>query len=264
MLTSLKLSKENNLITGVRYFAEGIAMLMRPELRTYIIIPLAINFVLFLALMSFFISYFSGFTEWSWNLPAWLEFLEKTLKWLAWILLSIILVITYSYSFNVITNIIAAPFYGRLAQKTEELVTGVRPADEPMSHMIPRTLGREFQKVVYFIGRGILVLLLIILLSTLFVLGALAPVVGAVWGAWSMAIQYVDYPADNHQTPFRAMRKKLRKPFYSSIGFGGAVLATSIIPFLGIFAPPAAVIGGTLFWIRELREAPAESLPNKP
>ncbi len=234
-------------------------MLLRPDLRKFILIPLIINCVLFLGLTSLFFSYLGELLQWNLNLPAWLEFLEKALKWLAWMIIAIILVIAYGYSFNMITNIVAAPFYGLLAQKTEEILTGVPVKDEPLSKMIPRTLGREIQKLFYFIGRGILVFLLIILLGTLFVLGILAPIVGGSWGAWSMAIQYVDYPADNHQTPFRRLRKKLRKSLYSSIGFGGAVMATSMIPIVNIVAMPAAVIGGTLFWVNELKDSKIES-----
>lgn len=230
-------------------------MLTRPELRKYILIPLAINCVLFFSLTTFFFTYLGDLLTWDLNLPAWLEFLEKTLKWLAWIVIVVVAVIAYAYSFNMITNIIAAPFYGMLAQKTEQLLTGIAPPDEPLSKMIPRTVGRELQKLLYFIGRGILVFLLIILLSTIFVLGILAPFVGGLWGAWSMAIQYVDYPADNHQTQFRRLRKKLRKRIYSSIGFGGAVMAASMVPIINIIAMPAAVIGGTAFWVRELKEA---------
>lgn len=245
----------NHFFAGAGYFFKGVRLLMRPELRRYILVPLAINCVIFFSLTYWFIAYFDSLLQWQWNLPAWLEFIEKTLKFLAWIVLGIILVITYGYLFNVITNIIAAPFYGLLAQRTEELLTGVKLADEPLLRMTFRTLFRELQKLVYFIGRGILVMLLIVLLGTLFILGAFAPIVGGLWSAWSMSIQYVDYPADNHQTPFRRLRKKLRKQVYSSLGFGASVMAASVVPVVNIIAMPAAVIGGTLFWVNELKDS---------
>ncbi len=68
-----------------------------------------------------------------------------------------------------------------------------------------------------------------------------------------MAIQYVDYAADNHQTDFVTLRKMLRKRRYSSIGFGGTVMGCSMIPVLNILSMPAAVIGGTLFWVNEIK-----------
>lgn len=69
-----------------------------------------------------------------------------------------------------------------------------------------------------------------------------------------MTIQYSDYAADNNQIHFRYLRKKLRKRIYSSIGFGGTVMGCSMIPFINIVAMPVAVIGGTLFWINELKD----------
>lgn len=68
-----------------------------------------------------------------------------------------------------------------------------------------------------------------------------------------MSIQYVDYSADNHQTEFVTLRKMLRKRRYSSVGFGGTVMLCSMVPVLNIIAMPAAVIGGTLFWVNEIK-----------
>lgn len=250
--------RTNSLATGARYFIEGVRWLAHPRLRKYILIPLIVNGVLFLLLTWLFISLGGEFFSWNWNLPAWLDFLEKILKWVAWLVIAIILLIAYGYSFNVITTIIAAPFYGVLAQQTEALMTGVPPPDEPWGRMIPRVIWRELVKLSYFIIRGLLVILLIVLLGTLLVLGVFAPVVGGLWSAWCMAIQYVDYPADNHQTPFRRLRKKLRRPLYSSVGFGGAVMLATIVPIVNIFVGPAAVIGGTIFWLRELQDDATE------
>lgn len=248
---------QNNLLSGASYFFRGLNLLWRPELRKYILIPLLVNIALFVGLTSLFIGYFNILTDFDINFPewlAWLEFLEKTLKWVAWLLLLVILIIGYGYSFNIITNIIAAPFYGMLAQRTEELLTGIRPPDEPIHTMVIRTAGRELHKLAYFIVYGVFVFLLMLLLSTLFVMAFLVPLIGLFWGAWSMAIQYADYPADNHRTEFRRLRKCLGKKSYSSIGFGFTVMGCSMVPLVNLFAMPAAVTGGTLFWVEELKQ----------
>lgn len=248
---------QNNLLTGARYFFRGIKLLLHPQLRKYILVPLLVNCVLFISLTYFLIGYFDNLSQWDLNLPAWLELAEKVLKWAAWFLIVVVVLIGYGYLFNIITNILAAPFYGLLAQKTEELLLGVGPPDESLLKMIPRTTIRELQKLLYFLVRGLMVLLLMLVLGTLLVLSFLVPVIGTLWGAWCMAIQYVDYPADNHQTPFRSLRKRLRSRKYSSIGFGTMVMGCSMIPVLNIIAMPAAVTGGTLFWIHELRPSTA-------
>lgn len=254
---------QNSLLTGARYFFRGAKLLLHPRLRKYILVPLLVNCVLFFSLTYFLIGYVDNLSEWNLNLPAWLEFAEKVLKLAAWFLIVVVLLIGYGYFFNIITNILAAPFYGLLAQKTEELLLGTEPPDESLIKMIPRTTVRELQKLLYFFVRGVMVLLLMLVLGTLMVLSFLVPVIGTLWGAWSMAIQYVDYPADNHQTPFRSLRKRLRSRKYSSIGFGTMVMGCSMIPILNIIAMPAAVTGGTLFWIHELRPptAPQQNPP---
>ncbi len=232
-------------------------MLLRPELRYYILIPVALNCVLFIALTTIFVHYYDALTNWDDNhLPAWLAwlgFIETALKWIAWFLISSILVIAYGYAFNIITNIIAAPFYGMLAQRTEELLTGKRPPDEPLAKMVVRTIARELQKLIYFVFRGIFILLLIILVGTIPIINILAPAIGLLWSAWSMTLQYSDYAADNNQVDFRRLRKKLRKRIYSSVGFGGTVMGVSMIPVVNIIAMPVAVIGGTMFWVNELK-----------
>lgn len=243
----------NNLSSGAAYFFTGVRMLARPELRKYILIPLLVNVFIFVGLTALVIQNFDSFTSVNWHLPEWLAFLEKTLKWVAWLLLVVVVIIGYGYTFNIITNIIAAPFYGLLAQKTEALLTGEPVDDEPLLRMIPRTIGREIKKLFYFLTRGVFILLLMVLLGTVPLLNFSVPLLGTLWSAWCMAIQYVDYAADNHQSDFRRLRKKLRKQKYSSLGFGGTVMGCSMIPLVNIVAMPAAVVGGTVYWTRELR-----------
>ncbi len=243
----------NNVISGARYFVRGLSLLLHPKLRWFVLVPIAINCVLFVGLTTVLLQYFGQLADWQLPLPEILQFLEKTLKWVAWFLIVVVLLIAYGYSFNIITNIFAAPFYGVLSQRVEELATGNAVDDEPLLRMIPRTMLRELKKLLYFITRGLFVFLVMLLLGLTFILNFLVPVVGTLWSAWSMAIQYVDYAADNHQTDFAVLRKMLRKRRYSSIGFGGAVMACSMVPFFNIIAMPAAVIGGTLFWINEIQ-----------
>lgn len=243
----------NSLLSGARYFVRGLGLLLHPKLRWFVLVPIAINCVLFVGLTTLLLQYVGQLADWHLPLPEILQFLEKTLKWVAWFLIVVVLLIAYGYSFNIITNILAAPFYGVLSQRVEELVTGNPVDDEPLIKMIPRTMIRELKKLLYFITRGLFVFLVMLLLGLTFILNFLVPVVGTLWSAWSMAIQYVDYAADNHQTDFAVLRKMLRKRRYSSIGFGGAVMACSIVPFFNIIAMPAAVIGGTLFWVNEIK-----------
>lgn len=253
----------NSLVSGAQYFLHGLRLLLHPQLRWFVLIPLIINCLLFAVLTTLLVQYFDRLTQWDLPLPEILQFLEKTLKWVAWLLIVVVVLIGYGYSFNIITNIFAAPFYGLLSQRTEEMLTGVKCPDEPLLQMIFRTIFRELKKLLYFVTRGIFILLVMILLGLTLVLNFLAPVVGTLWSAWSMSIQYVDYAADNHRTEFATLRKILRKRRYSCLGFGGIVMGCSMVPILNIITMPAAVIGGTLFWVNEVKGLQVMPVPTE-
>jgi CysZ protein len=66
-----------------------------------------------------------------------------------------------------------------------------------------------------------------------------------------MAIQYIDYPADNHKLGWNEMLAWLREKRWQSMSFGGIVYLVLLIPVVNILMMPAAVAGATLFWVRE-------------
>jgi len=240
----------NGMLRGFSSLAcllEGVRLLSQPQLRIFILVPLAINFVLFLFATALLIQQFSGALDWlmEW-LPGWLDFLA----WILWLLFAFTILLVYGYSFSLVTNLIAAPFNGLLAEKIEAHLTGEAPPYEPLSQMIPRTLGRELLKLWYFISRGLFVALGLLLLSFIPGLNLLVWVLGLLWGAWSMAIQYVDYPADNHQLPFIDLRLHLGRFRLNSFSFGGLVMLGNMVPLLNVFVMPIAVAGATVFWIK--------------
>ncbi|MFT7560588.1 MAG: CysZ protein [Flavobacteriales bacterium] len=245
---------KNSAYAGANYLIEGMRLLMHPKLRVYILVPLLVNIVLFVILTSTLLTYMTSlFSDAPSLFPEWLQPWVAPFKWIAWIILGAFFIIIYGYSFNIITNIIAAPFYGLLAQATEKLITGEEPPSEPLSKMIPRVFLREISKVLYFLLRGMLVILLMFLVGLIPLLQFTAPIIGLLWGAWAMSIQYVDYAADNNQLEFSDMRNCLWKRIRASLGFGSLVMGCSMIPIVNIFAMPAAVTGGTAYWVNELR-----------
>lgn len=237
------MNRRGNLLHGAGYLIEGFRLLSHPRLRLFVVVPVLVNFVLFMVITSLLIQQFTALLnylmEW---LPGFLDFLA----WVVGIILALMILLVYGYGFSMITNVIAAPFYGILAEKAEEIIIG-RPLDgEPLLQMIPRTLLRELRKVWYFLWRS----LIIFMLTFIPLIGA---AIGVLWGAWSMAIQYGDYAADNHQTDFHRFRTLLSARLWSSLGFGGIVILGLMVPVLNILVMPAAVVGGTLFWVEELR-----------
>ena len=236
----------NNALSGVSYFIDGWRLLWHRELRLFTLVPLLINLILFVVLTGLLINQFTTITDWA---DGWLA----PLRWIALVIMGALLLIIYGYSFNVITNIIAAPFYGLLAERAEKILCAAGPEPESLLQLLPRVTLREMIKLWYFLTRGFLIILIVILIGTLPLIQFIAPALGLVWGAWCMSLQYVDYPADNHQLSFVLLRQKLWKRKYSSWGFGGMIMASSVVPIINIVAMPAAVAGGVIFWLNELK-----------
>ena len=155
------------------------------------------------------------------------------------------------FTFTMLANIIAAPFNGFLSEKVEAVVRGVDNSP-PFSWgeliaMVPRTLAREMRKLGYFLPRAIALLIL----SFIPVLNLVAAPLWLIFGVWMMAIQYIDYPADNHKLGWNEMLAWLREKRWQSLSFGGIVYLVLLIPVVNILMMPAAVAGATLFWVRE-------------
>lgn len=246
---------KGNVVTGMGYLIEGARMLKHPTLRLFVIIPLAVNILIFGSLIGFGLSYLGGLMDSLLSgIPDWLDFIG----WILWPLIGLTLSLITGYVFTAVAVIIASPFNGLLAEKAEELITG-RPVAgmEGLGAalmMVPRGILREIYKLLYYLPMAAFVLLL----SFIPGLNVVAPVLWVLLGAWMMSIQYVDYPMDNHQLGFADVKEAVRQRRLSSMGFGGMVALCAGIPIVNFFVVPSAVVGATLLWCREL--APA----NKP
>ncbi|HEY7885493.1 MAG TPA: sulfate transporter CysZ, partial [Cellvibrionaceae bacterium] len=216
----------DNPVNAADYLGNGAHLLLQPGLKRFVLVPLLINIGVFIAVTLAFIRRFSdlltNLTEW---LPDWLAFIA----WIIWLVAVLALFIVYGYTFNLLTTLIAAPFYGLLAEKIETRLTGITLPAESWPQLIVRTLKRELVKLWYFLSRGLLVLLLVLVSWFIPGLNLVALVLTSLWAAWCMAVQYSDYPADNHQIAFRQLRKKLGKQPLTSFSFGGLIMAGSMV-----------------------------------
>jgi CysZ protein len=240
---------QGNVSTGISYFMRGVTLLKNPRLRPFVVIPLLINIIIFSSLIWLSIDTLGNtLNGWMGKIPDWLSWLS----WLIWPLVGISLALVTGYLFTAIALLIASPFNGLLAEKAEEIITG-QPVQGPETIaqafiIFPRAIMRELIKFSYYLP----LLLLVFILSWIPPISAVAPLLWFGLGAWMMAVQYVDYPMDNHQTSFRELKQVLRERRLSSLGFGGVVALVSGIPVLNFFVVPAAVCGATLFWCEEL------------
>ena len=224
----------------------GVKLLRHPRLRAFVVIPLLINIVVFATLITLSINAVGATME------SWIGAIPDWLSWLIWPIVGITLALITGYLFTAVAILVASPFNGLLAEKVEEIITG-QPVQGPetiaQTFMIfPRSLAREFSKLLYYLPR----LIFVFIISWIPPVSSVAPIIWFLLGAWMMAVQYVDYPMDNHQLSFKDVKEVLREQRLSSLGFGGFVALVSGIPLLNFFVIPAAVCGATLFWCEEL------------
>lgn len=235
-------------LSGSQYLSAGLKLVLSPGLRLFVLLPLTINLILFVALIGFAVRQFSGWLDsLMGSLPGWLSFLD----FLLWPLFVVLLLMMVFFTFTLLANIIAAPFNGFLAEKVEVVIRG-EDTFPPFSWnellaMVPRTLKRELRKLSYFLPRAIGLLILSLIPG----LNLIATPLWLLFGVWMMAVQYIDYPCDNNKVSWDDMLAWLRAKRWQSLGFGGITYVALLIPFVNILMMPAAVAGATLFWVRE-------------
>ena len=86
------------------------------------------------------------------------------------------------------------------------------------------------------------------------VINILAPLIAGSWAAWSLALQYMDYPGDSDKLSFAEVRQRAGRQRLLSLSFGLSALVAAAIPLVNLLLLPATVIGGTLLWCREYTE----------
>ncbi len=235
---------------GAGCLIRGGKMLSHPKLRPFVLVPLTINVIIFGSLISWglsnLVAWVNSWMEW---LPEWLSFLE----WIIWPIIGLTVALVTGYLFTAVALLIASPFNALLAEKAEELITG-----QPVQGLeglgaallsIPRGIFRELAKLVYYIPMATMVLII----SFIPAVNAVAPFLWLLLGAWMMSLQFVDYPMDNHQYSFKDVRIAVSDRRLSSLGFGGMVAALASVPIVNFFVVPAAVVGATILYVEELR-----------
>ena len=238
--------RRNNPLSGALYFVRGFAIVTRPGIRAYVVPPLLINVVLFSALIYFGASWLVDFARDM--LPGWLDFL-------AWILIPSYVVAALMagfFTFNLVANLIAAPFSGVLAAAVERDLTGRSPHTgaggwRTFLKDLGATLVSEVRKFAYVAIRSLPPLLLFLIPG----INVVAPFVWMALGAWMLAVTYVDYPMANHGIGFDELRARLGDRRLLSLGFGGAVMAALAVPVLNFLVIPCAVAGATAMWVEQ-------------
>ncbi len=236
--------------SGFDYFFQGISLALAPDIRKFVILPLLTNIILVGGALFYLFSHLNEWiSKWMSHIPDWLSWLS----YLLWPILVITILGTFSYFFSTLANLIAAPFNGILSEKVEQKLCGQLSDDQSLVSTIkdtPRIILREIQKILYFLPRTLGLLLVLLIPAIGQTAGA---VLWFVFSAWILAIQYCDYPFDNHKISFKKMRWDLKQNQTKAYGFGICVAFFTTIPILNLIVMPAAVCGATAMWVNEFK-----------
>lgn len=234
------IKKANNPLIAVEYLGKGLKLLPDPKLRNLILIPILINIVLYSIALAVGFYYVEELINQF--IPDWLHWLN----WILWPLFFIIFFLISFFSFTVLANLIASPFYGVLAARTQALISGeAQVIEQP----IAKVMVGELKRVVYIVLR----MLPLLILFVIPVINMVAPLIFALFSAWCLAMEFMAYPLENEGLLFDEQKALLKASRLGILSFGGITMLGLTLPVLNIIIGPAAVIGATIY-LHELRE----------
>ena len=236
-------------LQGMGYILRGVKLLARPGIRLFVLVPLLINTLLFTGVIVYGAELISDMIRHLSQQWSWLDWIG----WLLWPLFVIVVLTIVFFCFSIIANLIGAPFNGFLAAAVEARISGTRPAgNEGMSGLlreIIEAVKAEAVKFVYFLIRAIPLLILFLIPMV----NVVAPAVWILFGAWMMALEYLDFPMSNHGKLFPEIRQTLGQHRALAVGFGLGALLMTMIPVINFIAMPAAVAGATSLWLERIK-----------
>lgn len=250
----------SSLFKGVEYLAEGRRLTQLPAIRPFVWVPLIINMALFSFATYYAVSWIYQVVQglnFNYDFVSWLDWLEPIVAGLAgffgWVLIvagALLVLFVVGSMFTMATHLVSSPFLGLLAEKVEASLHTPAFREQTLSQLALRTILRELRKLFYWLSRAAVLSVITLILWFIPGLNVINPIVWYVFGAWVMAMQYVDIAADNNGLGFPELLALLRRHRMEAFGFGGAVMLVTSIPVLNLFVVPVAVAGGVVFFVR--------------
>lgn len=236
----------DNPLAGIKYLLKGLRLITSPGIRRFVIIPLLINTVLFIAAIWFGFEQIGIGIDWLMaRLPDWLQWLS----WLFYILFGLLCLLFVFFTFSLLANIIAAPFNDLLCTAVMKKLKGGNLPDninQPgfIQQIVPSVLN-EIKKFAYFIGWSIPFLILLIIPGV----NVIGSILWFLFSAWMLNVEYMDYPMSQNNLNFTQQRTLFKQRKIISYSFGSVVSIATMIPVANFLVMPAAVAGATALWI---------------
>lgn len=215
-------------------FCNALKLLTTPALRPFVLMPLLINFVLYSVALVLGYFYLNRVIA---------QLIPDSLHWLTWLIYPLFFVsfcVMGFFTFSMLANLIAAPFYAKLAAKTLVVI------DAPVLSIVePSALqvwSAEFQRLRYSLTRTLPLLILFLIP----VVNVIAPLIWLLFSAWGVAVEYFGYPLENRGILFPQQTQQLKTMRFDAVMFGGIVILGQSLPIFNVLIAPTAVIAATL------------------
>jgi CysZ protein len=231
-------------VRGFFYPYRGLRFLFaHPRLLGYVAVPVAVNTLLYTALVWFAGSRFGRWVEallppgdaWYWS----------ALSYALWLVFALVLSLIVVFTFTLVGNLLLEPFNDLLSEKVERAYTGKRLEAPFRLGVFWADAGRSFtaglrRRALY--GPGFVVLSV----GSFFLPPLMA--VLTVYVAFFLGWEYLDYPMDRWRFAFALKRKTAWRNLTAFLGFGAGAYLLLLIPLLNFLAIPVCVAGATLLF----------------
>lgn len=239
---------------GLGFHVRGVRFgLKHPGLLGLAVLPFLMTLVLYIFAFHLFTLYAEELLKTIWSMDP--ETSSRYVGWLYWIYIHILKYFLYLvalvvmfYTFIILSNILASPFYDRIATKYERNHgTNRRSADQTdRDRGILSVMKEELKKAVFML------IIPLVLLFVPIIGGVLGFLVAAVFVAWD----YVDFSLSRDHPALKDRLRRLWRHKSILVGFGFPL----VIPFLGLILLPFAILGSTLLY-HEKMAAPSHLQP---
>ncbi|PPD22547.1 MAG: sulfate transporter CysZ [Methylomonas sp.] len=221
---------------------EAFKLLTHPQLRKYLLMPLVINLVIYSG--AFVLGYHWMDVLIQQFIPDWLHWLN----WLLWPLFFVSFLVVGFFSFTLLANMIAAPWYCQLSARVLQLIHGhaITVDEAPWDRIF---LG-ELKRMGYLLAR----ILPLLVLSLIPVVNIVAPVLWMLFSAWGVAMEFMAYPLENRGLTFPEQKQFLNNARWSMLSFGGLTGLGLTLPMLNLVMGKVAVIAATLYIDRQTQQ----------
>ena len=211
------------------------------------VVPFLLNTLLFSCTIIFGAHYLNTLIDWLTSNWTWTEWIS----WLLWPIFALVSLAIVFFCFSIVANLIAAPFNGMLSDAVASHLQHDNEGKPFSFQLLAGELKESFKseaiKLTYFLVRALPLLLLFFIP----LIQAFAPFIWFIFGAWMLALEYMEYPMGNQGMLFPEVRRQLSERRSRTLSFGASIMLLTMIPVLNFVVMPAAVAAATRVWVTE-------------